>query len=284
MKYNNDVALVSMNIKFTVIATGLCAVLFSNSAFAVRLEVPSGANFFYHFTAVLLLYAHISGGAIGILSGMVATMTKKGSKNHRLAGKTFFWSMLICYLIGGLVAPFLDTQQSTNFVAAILALYLLLSGTSTASRRCFVAGRGEKVGLIVAALITLLGATFMILTLRHPDGSFDGSPPQAYVLFIVAGSLALVGEIKVLYQKKLNQTARVFRHLWRMCMSFFIASGSAFFGQAAFFPEWFNATYLPLALGFFPLVIMVIYTIKYLYAFLKKTYVKSTEEVSSMRG
>ena len=235
----------------------------STPVLANTLEVSPDANWIAHAGAALLLYLHIGGGALGIVSGLIASLAVKGSVLHRKAGVLFFWAMLVCYVIGALVSPFLNSQQSTNFVAAVLALYLLLSGVSAAKRRRFVAGMPEKIGLVMALLITTIGITFMVLSAQSPDGSLDGSPPQAYLLFVLAGSLALIGELKVLWQKTLSQTARVVRHLWRMCMSFFIASGSAFFGQAQFFPSWFNDSFLPLILGFFPLLIMLIYTGKY---------------------
>jgi hypothetical protein len=236
--------------------------IFASPASANRLEVQSDAHWFFHLGALALLYLHIAGGAIGIVSGVLASLTVKGSKSHRIAGKVFFWGMLICYLIGALVAPFLDSQQSTNFVAAILALYLLVSGVSAARRRNFTAQTSEKIGLLVATAITLLGAVFMYLSSQSPNGSVDGSPPQAYILFVVAGGLAVLGELQVIYKKRLSNTARIARHLWRMCTSFFIASGSLFFGQAQFFPDWFNESLLPLMLGFFPFLIMLIYLVK----------------------
>jgi hypothetical protein len=95
-----------------------------------------------------------------------------------------------------------------------------------------------------------------------PTGTIDESPPQAFVLFVVAGSLAFIGDLRVLIGKTLTNIQRTIRHLWRMCFSFFIASGSFFFGQASFFPDWFNASILPLALGFFPFFILLIFLVK----------------------
>lgn len=241
----------------------LLSLFFAAPASAIRLVVPDDASVFTHALASLVLYAHIGGGALGIASGIVASLSVKGGRVHRKAGVVFFWSMLLCYVIGAIVAPLLDSQQSTNFVAAILALYLLLSGVSAAKRRRFDVGIQEKAGLVVAGAITLLGGVFMYMASQSPDGSLDGSPPQAYVLFIVSGGLAFIGELRLLLKKSLSRHGRIVRHLWRMSMSFFIASGSAFFGQAAFFPEWFNASPLPLLFGFFPLVVMVIYGAKY---------------------
>lgn len=248
--------------RYTLLSTFLMLVLFSASANANRLEVSAEAPWILHISALFLLYAHIGGGAIGLGSGVVASLSKKGSFVHRIAGKVFFISMFICYLIGALVSPFLDSQQSTNFVAAILALYLLVTGVVVARRKKFVAGLAEKIGLVVAILITSLGVTFMYLAAQSPGGSLDGSPPQAYVLFIVAGGLAAIGELNVIIRKQLGPVARVARHLWRMCMSFFIASGSLFFGQAQFFPEWFNQSILPILFGFFPLSVLIIYIAK----------------------
>lgn len=245
--------------------------LFSPQGSANTLDVPSDSSWFIQFGASLLLYSHIGGGALGILSGIVASISKKGSVLHIRAGRVFFWSMSVCYLIGAVVSPFLDTQQSTNFVASILALYLLLSGVSAAQRRQFVAGGREKTGLVIAVLITGVGAVFMYLAAQSPDGSVDGSPPQAYVLFILAGSIGIIEEVRTIYLKKLTQNARIVRHLWRMSMSFFIASGSAFFGQAQFFPSWFNESLLPLLLGFFPLVVLLIYVAKHTIIVIKQT-------------
>lgn len=244
-------------------ASLVVALLFSAPVFANRLVVSADASWWFHFGAAVVLYAHIGGGTLGILSGLVASFSRKGSRVHRNAGKIFLWSMSICYVIAAIVAPFLNSQQSTNFVAAILALYLLVTGVSAARRRQFVAGVQEKVGVWVAIAITLVGAVFMWLSAQSPDGSVDGSPPQAYILFIVAGSLAVLGDIGAIWRKKLSNNARVVRHLWRMCMSLFIASGSAFFGQAQFFPAWFNESPLPLMLGFFPLLVLLAYVSKY---------------------
>ena len=213
--------------------------ILSPAVFAETLQVSADSPYVFHLGAALLLYSHIVGGAVGLVSGVVASASKKGDKLHRASGKVFFYAMFISYLIGALVAPFLEQGQRPNFVAGVLALYLLLSGVHAARKRKFSAGMSEKIGLIVAALITAMGFTFMFMGFNSDSGTVDGSPPQAFVLFIVAGTAATIGEIRVLLKGKLSQAERVVRHLWRMCFSFFIASGSLFFGQPQVFPDWF---------------------------------------------
>ncbi|NMH60396.1 hypothetical protein [Alteromonas ponticola] len=248
--------------KFTLMMLVAILAVISSEVHAAKLTVEPESHWWLSFGAAVILYAHIGAGVIGVVTGFVTSFTFKGGRTHRMTGRLFVVAMLVCYLLAAIVSPFLETQQSTNFVAAILALYLLISGTRAAQCRTFVAGLGEKIGLVCALFITMLGATFMYLSYQSPDGSFDGSPAQAYVLFIVVGSLAFAGDLTALVKKSLSHKMRISRHLWRMCMSFFIASGSLFFGQAQVFPDWFNASLLPLALGFFPIAILIVYFVK----------------------
>ncbi len=233
-----------------------------SDANAVRLEVEETAPAWAHFGAAVLLYLHIGGGTVGIISGAIASIASKGQTLHRIAGRVFVVSMFIAYFIGATVAPFLTEGQRPNFVGAILALYLLYSGVSAAWRREFRAGLAEKIGLIVALGIVAMGAVFMYMGMNSESGTVDGSPPQAFFLFIIAGSIAACGEINALIKRQLNATDRLVRHLWRMCFSFFIASGSFFLGQPQVFPAWFNDSGLNFLFSFLPLVILMLFLAK----------------------
>lgn len=232
--------------------------LFSSNANAIRLEVAPDAAPVFHIAAALLLYSHIGAGTVGLVSGVIASLSRKGKKLHRIAGKTFFISMCICYLIGALVSPFLAQEQRLNTVAAILSLYLLTSGVRAANKTKFVAGTGEKLGFVIALSIVLVASLFMYIGAQHPQGLLDGVPSQTFMMFIILGGLAACGELNVIIRKKLSAKARIVRHVWRISVSFFIASGSLFFGQAKFFPDWFNASVLPILFGLFPVVILLI--------------------------
>ncbi len=229
---------------------------------ATRLEVDSDAHAILKFGAAIILYAHILGGFIGLISGVVASLSKKGSNLHRGVGMIFFAAMLVCYVIGALVAPFLSDGQRPNFVAAVLALYLLISGVDAARKKPYTAGYRNVIGLFVSLGVAVMGATFVYMGYQSDTGTVDGSPPQAFILFILAGMLALAGEIRVIIKRTLPNADRIARHLWRMCFSFFIASGSLFFGQAQLFPEWFNTSILPGLLSFFPIFILVFWWTK----------------------
>ncbi len=90
-----------------------------------------------------------------------------------------------------------------------------------------------------------------------PSGTVDGSPPQAFVLFTIAGAFAAAGELNFLIRRQLSNVARIARHLWRMCFSLFIASGSFFLGQQQVFPEALQDSVLLLVLALAPLPVML---------------------------
>jgi hypothetical protein len=94
-----------------------------------------------------------------------------------------------------------------------------------------------------------------------PTGTVDGAPPQAFVLFTGIGIVAAAGELNVLVRRTISGPARLARHLWRMCASLFIASGSFFLGQAQFLPDWVRSSMINVAMALAPLVAMLVYLV-----------------------
>ncbi|MFN7056013.1 hypothetical protein [Hyphomonas sp.] len=245
-----------------LMAVLLALPLLAGLAHADNLMAGPGDPLWMHIGAYALLYAHIGGGAVGLVSGVVAIAAPKGRRVHRTAGAVFLVSMFVTYLIGAGVAPFLQTGQRPNFVAGVMALYLLLSGWFAANQRVEIrAGLAQYAGLAFALGLVAMGAAFAWMGSQSETGTVDGSPPQAFILFMVAGSFAAAGELHVILRKAIRGAARTARHLWRMCFSMFIASGSLFFGQPQVFPQWFHDTTLPIWLGFAPLLAMVVWLV-----------------------
>lgn len=236
--------------------------LIAGVAQADNLEAPPGAPLWMHLGAGLLLWAHIGGGAVGLVSGTVAIASRKGRTVHRAAGAVFLGAMLVTYAIGAGVAPFLESGQRPNFVAGIMALYLLITGWLAARERVEVrAGAAQYFGLAFALCLVAQGATFAWMGSQSESGTIDGSPPQAFYLFMIAGTFAAAGELHVILRGSIRGAARTARHLWRMCFSMFIASGSLFFGQPQVFPKWFHETTLPVWLGFAPILAMIVWLV-----------------------
>lgn len=239
----------------------LAALVTAPAAHAANLQVAPDAPAWMHLGATALLWLHIGGGAAGIVTGFVALASRKGGRIHRSVGKVFFWAMVICYGVAASVAPFMHVEQRTNTVAGLMALYLLLSGWATVQQRELRAGPWQVGGLVVALTIAGAGALFMLMAANSPTGTIDGAPPQAFVVFTVIGLAAAAGEINILARRTASGPARLSRHLWRMCASLFIASGSFFLGQMQFLPAWVTDSMIHFVLALAPLVLMLAYLV-----------------------
>ena len=248
----------SLRVFFTLSAAGL---IMMGAANAGRLEVADDAPAWAHIGAAILQWGHIGAGTLGLLMGTLALLAKKGSGLHISVGRVFVAAMFVTYLIGAGVAPFLDEGQRPNFVGGVVALFLLITGWRSARVGEIRAGRANVFGLLFSLIIVATGAVFFHMGQNSPTGTIDNAPPQAFILFMVAGSFAALGEFNVLIRRQLGAAARVARHLWRMCFAFFIGTGSAFLGQMQFFSDWFLATPLPYIFALAPLVALPIWMV-----------------------
>lgn len=205
-----------------------------------------------------LLILHISGGTIGLLSGAVAMIFRKGSRGHRLAGDVFVISMLIMGACGSTLA--LRKHELSNAFGGVLTFYMITTAWLAGRRR-------EGVGAFDwAALVMALarGSSLWTIGIKAATGQtelLDGAPLGMCFLMGSIPLLAAVGDIRMLVRGGISGTQRVVRHLWRMCFGWFIATGSFFLGQQQVFPAswqgspvWFVPALLPLALLTFWLI------------------------------
>src|SRR5262245_54517038 len=95
------------------------------------------------------LVLHIGGGTVGILSGAVAMLSRKGERLHRLAGHVFFGAMLSMTGVAAVVAPMLPEAKWTNTTAAVFTLYMVVSGWLTARRQPAAVGAAERIAVTV---------------------------------------------------------------------------------------------------------------------------------------
>jgi hypothetical protein len=240
------------------VAAGLIA---APAAHAARLQVAPDSPAWMHVGADVLLWAHIGGGAAGIVTGMIALASRKGGRIHRSAGKAFFAVMLMSYGVAAMVAPFMHVEQRMNTMAGLVALYLLVSGWATVQQKETTAGPWVVGGLVAALALAGAGAMFTLTGAGVSIGPNEGAADPVFMAFAVVGLIAAAGEINVLARRTLSRPARLARHLWRMCLSLFIASGSFFFGQPRFQPEWLMETRLNLVFALTPLVLMLVYLV-----------------------
>lgn len=224
------------------------------------LDVPPDAPFVVAAAAKTILYMHIGGGTIGMISGAVAIFAPKGERLHRFAGNVFFVAMLMMASVGATISPFLHDRVSS--VAGVMTLYMVLTGWYTVMRKDNRPNRLDTAGLAMALAVLGAGAILALMAANDPSGTVDRAPPQAFFVFIIVGGIAALCDLKVILKGGISGAPRIARHLWRMCTALLVATGSFFLGQQKFLPQALHGSALLFIPALWPLVFLVFWIIK----------------------
>ena len=207
-----------------------------------------------------LVVLHVTGGMLGLLSGCVAMVYRKGSRGHRISGDVFVVSMLIMGACASCLAVM--KHQPNNFFGGLLTFYLVTTAWLTG--RC----RDQKPGTLdwaALALVLTLGGSLLTLSVLVATGRAAKQPGVPIGMYFFLSSIALLaaaGDVRMLARGGISGTARLARHLWRMCFGLFIATGSFFLGQQQVFPPTLRKQYLLFPLAILPLVLLIYWTVR----------------------
>jgi uncharacterized membrane protein len=221
-----------------------------------------------HAITPLAFVLHIVGGAVGLLSGVIAVSARKGGHLHRTAGKVFVASMVVmavsaCYL--AVVIP----DQIVNVFISIFALYLILTAWLTVRRGDDAIGFPESVALLIGAgLCTPFAILSFQLATGLPPLFKSAVPFKGAVLIAIYGftsvlAIAAIGDARLVFAGGISGVSRISRHLWRMCLGLTLALGSGFTnGLARLLPGPYHvptAFFLP---QFVPLGLIIFWLIR----------------------
>lgn len=202
------------------------------------LEFGPASPWWVHAGAAMLLFLHIAGAAVGLVSGAVAVLARKGERLHRAAGHVFFVSMLVMAGVASVVAPFLPEAKWTNTTAGVFTFYLVATAWATVRRREGEVGRFETGAFCVALGIALMGLALVVIHAGTPRAA---SFATVYVFAAVAG-LAAACDFRMIRRGGVFGAQRIARHLWRMCLALLIAAGSFFVGQQDELPQFMQGS------------------------------------------
>ncbi len=177
-----------------------------------------------------ILIFHICAGTLGLLSGTVAIIFRKGSRGHVLAGRVFVVSML-CMAVGAVYLAIVKNQPS-NIGGGFLTFYLIGTAWLTARRRDGETSRFDWVALLIPLAIGVLTWMNGVKVVRSGASSQDGVPVGMSFFMGTVCLLAAAGDVRMLVGRGVSGAKRIARHLWRMCFGLFIAAGSFFMGPS----------------------------------------------------
>jgi uncharacterized membrane protein len=222
------------------------------------LHVATASPWWIKDAATAALVLHIGGGATGLITGAVALAARKGGKLHRIAGDVFVVAMVTMGCVAAVVAPMI--HQPNNSVGGAFTAYLVLTGWATMRRPAGSVGRLESLAAILPAAGAVLLTGMGTMTAISPHGMLMDAFPS-----FIAGAMAAFAaacDVSMIRRGGLSGTQRLTRHLWRMCVGLFVASGSFFLGQQQVLPAMIQGSQLLFIPAFAPLAIMVFWLVR----------------------
>jgi predicted membrane protein DUF2306 len=210
---------------------------------------------------LMLRYAHITAGTLTLLSGAAAMTLRKGSPLHRKAGNVFFVSMLVLSS-AGVVLSLIKAPNMGNIMGGTMAFYMVATAWATVIRKPGEIGRFEIVAALGGLTIATGATTFGVMALNSANGRFYGYPPLMYFIFAGVAALATTLDLRMIVRGGLTGVSRTTRHLWRMSLAFFMATGSFFFGQPKFVPAILHETRLYIVAGLLPLALLLYWLVR----------------------
>ena len=222
-----------------------------------------------------LLVLHIAGGMIGLLSGCVAMVYRKGSRGHRISGDVFVVSMLVMGACASCLA--LMKHQPNNFFGGLITFYLITTAWLTGRPRERETNPMDWAAMVFAFVLGSSLMTLGVLVARGEAAKQPGVPLGVYFFMASITLLAAAGDFRVLLRGGISGSARLVRHLWRMCFAWFMATGSFFIGQQQVFPSALRKQALLVPLAFLPLGLLIYWWLRVSFA-KRATFVMRKEE------
>ena len=180
----------------------------------------------------ILLILHIVGGSIGLISGTINIIRKKGDKSHKLIGKFFLYGMLIagfCSLILAVMHP-----NYFLFIVGVFTIYMVSTGERYLYLKKLLQDQKPiLLDWILAGFMLLFGFAFIAFGIKLFMQS-----EKFGIVFIVFGFVSL----RFVYTDWQNYTGKakiknywLLAHLQRMTGAY-IASLTAFLVVNKFLP------------------------------------------------
>jgi hypothetical protein len=194
-----------------------------------------------------LIPLHVIGGVIGVVSGLVALYAVKGARLHRRSVTLFVYAMLVVSLSGAMMAVGRH-GAAMNIPAGLVTAYLVITSLLTVQPPSARSRQAEHGAMIAVFALGLASIGSAVVSAGKGNAGFV--PPL--LMFGILALSAGVGDRRMIRAGGVQGSARLKRHLWRMCVALFIASASIL-GPARRIPEPLRVPPLRLI----PLVVLV---------------------------
>lgn len=173
----------------------------------------------------ILIYIHAFFGGLGLITGIIPVLVKKGGKTHKKSGKIFSYSMIISALISLIIARMPGHENLFLFLIGIFTIYMVLAGNRALTLKGEIKTKADRIdkaisGSMFVASLVMIGVGITNL-FQHTDGGV------LYVFFGGLGLMMTLQDFKTFRTFATHKNAWIKSHLGRM-LGALIASITAF--------------------------------------------------------
>ncbi|WP_299439376.1 hypothetical protein [uncultured Aquimarina sp.] len=162
--------------------------------------------------ALTLIYIHAFFGGIGLLSGLVSIVGKKGRFYHRKAGIIFSIAMFISASIAIPITLLPNHENLLLHLLSIFTIYLVISGN-----RVLRFKKHHTLGVLDIAITSSMGLVFLGMIFIGIYNRTQEIPKSTLFFFFGGfGIMAIVRDIKLYKAFKTNPTAYLSNHIGKM--------------------------------------------------------------------
>lgn len=180
------------------------------------------------------LYFHAFSGGIALLFGILAILTKKGSKRHIQSGEIYFYAMLFVAITGLIVSSY--RGQIFLQTVAFFAFYMAFTGKRVLRNKKEIIV--DKVDWIANIISMVVGGFMLYLGIINLFKSgFVGAIP----MLLVFGGLLFwmtIEDARKMKTKKWVKNDWLYTHIGRMGGSFIATSTAFLLINIRFEPRW----------------------------------------------
>ncbi len=152
-----------------------------------------------------MLWLHIGGGTLALITGLVAMFTAKGGKTHRTFGKIYFWSMTTVFTSAVVLA--IGHHRTFLFMVAFFSYFFTVRGY----RILYLKGIGTTTKASwLDWLIVVMSACFMIFLIIWGISQLINNEMMGIVGLVFAG----IGSTFVINDIRLFRSRPEKMHWW----------------------------------------------------------------------
>jgi len=223
-------------------------------------QLAAGTPWWIYAIVITALALHIGGGLVAIVSGYGALGVRKGGASHLRLGRFFVVAMLIMAAMGTTLS--IPIRQPGNIGGGLLAAYLVATGWLTIKRAPNApAGELERAATALPFIVSALFLIWGVQASNH-GGALYGYGSSLYYSFALIAGLFVLIDVRALWRGGMSRVQQISRHLWRMCVGLFFATGSFFLGQQKVMPKFIHGSPVLWILALAPLGFMIFWLIQ----------------------